>query len=63
MNQGSTKVHRDGDDSNDHNDIWQNGAVLVDIGEPEWVAYFVAFNQQLLPTDDLGNPLPNAATI
>ena len=37
--------------------------MLVDIGEPEWAAYFSAFNQQLVPTDDLGNPLPGSATI
>src|ERR1700759_2911110 len=65
LNQGSTKsfIHRPGDDSNDHNDIWQDGAVLVDPGEPEWSTYFSAFNQQLVPTDDLGNPLPGGATI
>jgi uncharacterized protein YukJ len=65
MNQGSKKrfIHRQGDDSNDHNDIWQDGAVLVDIGEPEWAAYFAAFEQQLLPTDDLGNPKPGASPI
>jgi uncharacterized protein YukJ len=28
-----------------------------------WVAYFAAFNQQLAPTDDLGNPKPSGATI
>jgi uncharacterized protein YukJ len=65
LNQGSSKgfIHRPGDDSNDHNDVWQDGAVMVDIGEPEWAAYFSAFNQQLVPTDDLGNPQPDAATI
>ncbi|KJC57930.1 hypothetical protein UP10_27200 [Bradyrhizobium sp. LTSPM299] len=65
LNQGSSKgfVHRPGDDSNDHNDVWQDGAVMVDLGEPEWAAYVSAFNQQLVPTDDLGNPLPDAATI
>jgi uncharacterized protein YukJ len=65
MNQGSTKsfIHRPGDDSNDHNDIWQDGALLVDVGEPEWVAYFAAFDQQLVPTDDLGNPAANADPI
>jgi uncharacterized protein YukJ len=65
LNQGSTKgfVHRPDDDSNDHNDVWQDGAVMVDSGEPEWSAYFAAFNQQLVPTDDLGNPQPGAATI
>jgi uncharacterized protein YukJ len=65
LNQGSTKgfIHRPGDDSNDHNDIWQDGAVMVNVGEPEWAAYFSAFNQQLVPTDELGNPLPGSATI
>jgi len=65
LNQGSTQsfIHRPGDDSNDHNDIWQDGAVMVDIGEEEWAAYFSAFNQQLVPTDDLGNPKPGGATI
>lgn len=65
LNQGSTKgfIHRPGDDSNDHNDVWQDGAVLVDLGEPEWAAYVSAFTQQLVPTDDLGNPLPGATTI
>jgi uncharacterized protein YukJ len=65
MNQGSTKgfVHRSGDDSNDHNDVWQDGAVIVDLGEQEWAAYFAAFNQQLVPTDELGNPLADAGTI
>ena len=65
LNQGSTKgfIHRPGNDGNDHNDVWQDGAVMVDIGEPEWAAYFSAFNQQMVPTDDLGNPLPDSATI
>lgn len=65
LNQGSTKsfIHRPDDDSNDHNDIWQDGAVLVDLGEPEWAGYFAAFNQQLVPTDELGNPQPGAAGI
>ncbi len=65
LNQESTQsfIHRPGNDSNDHNDVWQDGAVLVDVGSPEWAAYFSAFNQQLVPTDDLGNPLPGGATI
>lgn len=65
MNQGSTGgfIHRDGDDFNDHNDVRQDGAVLVDFGQPEWAAYFAAFNQQLVPTDNLGNPVAGAATI
>jgi len=65
MNQGSTKgfIHRPDDDSNDHNDIWQDGGVIVDVGEAQWVAYFAAFSQQLVPTDDLGNPQPDARPI
>ena len=65
LNQGSTGgfIHHPGNDSNDHNDIWQDGALLVDLGQPEWAAYFSAFNQQSVPTDDLGNPLPHGATI
>jgi uncharacterized protein YukJ len=58
MNQGSQSAafRNDGDDHNDHNDVWQDGAVLVDQTQPEWAAYFTAFTQQLFPTDDLGNP-------
>jgi uncharacterized protein YukJ len=65
MNQGSTKsfIHRPGNDSNDHNDVWQDGAVIVDLQEQEWAAYFAAFNQQLVPTDELGNPLADAHSI
>jgi uncharacterized protein YukJ len=33
----------------------------VDIGEPEWAAYFFAFSQQMVPTDD--NPLPDGTAI
>jgi uncharacterized protein YukJ len=65
MNQGSTKsfIHRVDDDSNDHNDIWQDGALFIDIGASEWVAYFAAFDQQLAPTDGLGNPRPGAGPL
>ena len=58
MNQGSSGgfVNNGKDDHNDHNDVWQDGAVLVDLGEPEWAAYFTAFTQQKVPTDKLGNP-------
>jgi hypothetical protein len=31
-------------------------AVLVDFGDPEMAGYFTAFTQQLVPTDNLGNP-------
>jgi uncharacterized protein YukJ len=65
MNQGSTGAfeHRAGDDSNDHNDVWQDGAVIVDMGEAGWAAYFTAFTQQNVPTDDLGNPAGDAHEI
>ena len=65
MNQGSTGgfIHRGGDDGNDHNDVWQDGALLIDFGEPQWVAYFAAFDQQLVPTDELGNPTEDAKPI
>ncbi len=65
MNQGSTGefIHHAGNDGNDHNDVWQDGALLVDLGQPEWAAYFAAFSQQLVPTDDLGNPVAGAGPI
>jgi hypothetical protein len=59
MNQGSQTsafLNNGKDDHNDHNDVWQDGAVLVDLGQPEWAGYFTTFTQQLVPTDDLGNP-------
>jgi uncharacterized protein YukJ len=63
MNQGSqtqTFHYTDGDDGNDHNAVWQDGAVMVPIGEGAWAAYFAAFEQQLTPTDGLGNPAEGA---
>jgi len=59
MNQGSTgdKFKNNGaDDHNDHNDIWQDGAIFVDLGDGRMAAYLTAFTQQNVPTDDLGNP-------
>ena len=58
MNQGSGPpfLHRPGDDHNDHNDIWQDGAILVDRGTQGWAAYFSMFTGQTLDTDELGNP-------
>jgi uncharacterized protein YukJ len=58
MNQGSSGsfVNNGRDDHNDHNDIWQDGAVLVDLGDGRWAGYFTAFTQQAVPTDELGNP-------
>jgi hypothetical protein len=65
MNQGSRGryIHRPGDDGNDHNDVWQDGALMIDFGAEGWTAYFPAFTQQSVPTDELGNPLPGGHTI
>ena len=65
MNQGSSGdfLNNGRDDHNDHNDVWQDGAVLVDLGQPEWAGYFTAFTQQLVPTDRLGNPGPGSHPI
>jgi uncharacterized protein YukJ len=58
MNQGSqgSFLNNGVDDHSDHNDIWQDGAVIVDTQQPELAAYFTVFSQQLVPTDKLGNP-------
>ncbi len=65
QNQGSTGsfLNNGRDDHNDHNDIWQDGAVIADLGSETWAAYFTAFTQQLSPTDELGNPMPGARPI
>ncbi len=62
MNQGSQKsfLNNGVDDHNDHNDIWQDGAVIIDIGQPELAAYFTVFTQQMVPTDRLGNPVSDS---
>ena len=64
MNQGSSGGFvNHGNDTNDHNDIWQDGALLVDLGDAGWAAYFPAFQQQDVPTDNLGNPVAEAHPI
>jgi uncharacterized protein YukJ len=68
MNQGSRKgfINKPDDPSNDrkdHNDIWQDGAVIVQITDTQWIAYFAAFDQQWLPTDDDGNPEPGSKSV
>jgi uncharacterized protein YukJ len=65
MNQGSSGkfINNGVDDHNDHNDIWQDGAVIVDMGEAGVAAYFTSFTQQTVPTNGLGNPKPNGHTI
>ena len=50
-------------DSNDHNDVWQDGAVFVNLGSDGWAGRFAAFEQQCAPTDDLGNPRPGSRPI
>jgi uncharacterized protein YukJ len=52
-------VHASGNDSND---IWQDGASFVDTGSG-FVAYFAAFTNQTIPTDELGNPLPGGHSV
>jgi len=45
FNQGSqtaTFLNNGRDDHNDHNAVWQDGAMIVDLGEPECVGYFTA---------------------
>ena len=66
MNQGSSGEHFRyvaGNDGNDHNDIWQDGALMVDLGGSAWAAYFAAFEQQAVPTDNLGNPMSGSRPI
>jgi uncharacterized protein YukJ len=62
MNQGSGGgfINDGVDDHNDHNDIWQDGAVIVDNQQPQLAAYFTVFTQQSVPTDQLGNSTPDA---
>jgi uncharacterized protein YukJ len=65
MNQGSTGSyvnHGPNDGNKERNQVWQDGAVVVQ--KPgQWVGYFTAFTQQLVPTDDLGNPASDAHEI
>lgn len=66
MNQGSSGahfMHQPGEDGNDHNDVWQDGALMVVLDANNWAAYFAAFEQQRVPTDNLGNPLSGARPI
>ncbi len=65
MNQGSSGKHfrNNGNDHNDHNDVWQDAAVIVDLGSGKWAAYFTAFTQQTVPTDELGNPTEGSHAI
>jgi uncharacterized protein YukJ len=62
MNQGSrgSFLNNGADDHNDHNDVWQDGAVLVNLGAGGWAGYFTAFTQQQVPTDNLGNPVADS---
>ena len=59
MNQGSTGHHflNEGNDDTDHNDVWQDGAILINFPNGTWTGYFTAFTQQIVPTDGEGNPV------
>jgi hypothetical protein len=52
MNQGS----QSNGGHNLENSIWEDGAVVIDFGQPECAAYFTAFTQQLVPTNEQGDP-------
>lgn len=34
--------------------------MIVGVGQPQMAAYFTVFTQQLVPTDELGNPPPGS---
>jgi uncharacterized protein YukJ len=36
---------------------------MIDFGAGGWMAYFAAFTNQMIPTDDLGNPLTGGHTV
>ena len=64
MNHGSSGGFvNNGNDDNDHNDVFPDGAVIVDVGEPECAAYFTAFTQQMVPTAGMGNQAEGAHEI
>jgi uncharacterized protein YukJ len=61
MNQGSTGAtfRNNGGEPPPHwdgNDVWQDGALMVDRGQQGFVAYFARFTKQVTPTDNQGNP-------
>jgi uncharacterized protein YukJ len=43
--------------------VWQDGTAIVNFGDTGWAAYFAAFQQQYVPTDDLGNPAQDSKPI
>lgn len=45
------------------NGIFQDGGLVIRHSADRWVGFFVAFQTQLLPTNDQGNPLPGAQPI
>jgi integrase len=56
QNRGPALALINSEHHNDHNNIWQDDAVIVDTLPSELAAYFLVFTQQLAPTDKLGNP-------
>lgn len=46
------------------NGVFQDGGLIIRHSDDRWIAFFVAFQTQLLPTEDAsGNPLPGAKPI
>ena len=62
MNQGASGsfVNNSRDDHNDHNDIWQDGAVVVDLGQPECAASFRRLRSKLFSPIISGIPCQGA---
>lgn len=59
MNQGNPKSDHSGD-----NGVWQDGLLVFSMpgasgaaGSPQWVAIFIAFQEQVWSTDNSGNPV------
>lgn len=59
MNQGNPRGSRFAGD----NGIRQDGGLIIETGLNSFVGVFLAFQTQLIPTDDRGMPLPDAKPI
>jgi uncharacterized protein YukJ len=59
MNQGNPKPAKGSKirDHSDENGVFQDGAVMVEV-DGKFQALFVAFQTQLVPTDNRGRPIP-----
>jgi uncharacterized protein YukJ len=47
----------------DDNGIHQDGGLIIQTGDNSFAGIFLAFQTQLIPTNDQGNPLPNSHRI